>query len=35
MKLPVRDYLVSVLPGIANRSIRSIAELTPAAWARG
>jgi hypothetical protein len=35
MKLPVRDYLASVLPGFANRSIRSIAELTPTAWARG
>jgi transposase len=34
MKLPVRDYLASVLPGLANRSIRSIPELTPAAWAR-
>lgn len=34
MKLPVRDYLAAVLPGLANRSIRSLAELTPAAWAR-
>jgi len=34
MKLPVRDYLATVLPGLANRSIRSIAELTPAAWAK-
>jgi transposase len=34
MKLPVRDYLAAVLPGLANRSIHSIAELTPAAWAR-
>jgi hypothetical protein len=34
MKVPVRDYLASVLPGLANRSIRSIPELTPAAWAR-
>jgi len=34
MKLPIRDYLTAVLPGLANRSIRSIAELTPAAWAR-
>jgi hypothetical protein len=29
LKLPVRDYLASVLPGLANRSIRSIPELTP------
>ena len=34
MKLPVRDYLASVLPGLANRSIHSIPALTPAAWAR-
>ena len=34
MKVPVREYLASILPGLANRSIRSIPELTPAAWAR-
>ena len=34
MKLVARDYLASVLPGLASRSIRSIPELTPAAWAR-
>jgi transposase len=34
MKLPVRDYLAAVLPGLANRSIRSLPALTPAAWAR-
>jgi transposase len=34
MKLPVREYLASILPGLANRSIRSVPELTPAAWAR-
>jgi transposase len=34
MNLPVRDYLASVLPGLANRSIRSLPALTPAAWAR-
>ncbi len=34
IKLPVRDYLASVLPGLANCSIRSIPKLTPAAWAR-
>jgi uncharacterized protein (TIGR03435 family) len=33
MKLPVRQYLGSVLPGLANRSIRHVAALTPAAWA--
>ena len=34
MKVPVREYLASILPGLANRSIRGIPELTPAAWAR-
>jgi transposase len=33
LKLPVRDYLGSVLPGLANFPIRRIAELTPSAWA--
>jgi transposase len=30
--LPVRQYLADVLPGLANRSIRSLANLTPAAY---
>lgn len=30
--LPVRHYLADVLPGLANRSIRSLANLTPAAY---
>jgi len=30
--IPVRDYLGSVLPGLANFSINRIAELTPTAW---
>ena len=33
MKLPVRDYLAAVLPGLADTSIRKLPELTPAAWA--
>ncbi len=33
MNLPVREYLGSVLPGLANRSIHRVGELTPAAWA--
>ena len=33
MKLPVREYLGAVLPGLSSRSIRSVSELTPAAWA--
>ena len=34
LKLPVRDYLAAVLPGLASVPIRRLAELTPAAWAR-
>ena len=33
MKVPVRDYLGDILPGLANTSIQRIAELTPTAWA--
>ena len=33
MKLPVREYLGAVLPGLSSRSIRHVSELTPAAWA--
>ena len=33
LKIPVRDYLANVLPGLANTSIQRIAALTPAAWA--
>jgi hypothetical protein len=32
LKMPVRDYLGSVLPGLSNFPINRIAELTPAAW---
>jgi transposase len=31
--IPVRNYLGSVLPGLASFPINRIAELTPAAWA--
>jgi hypothetical protein len=31
--LPVRDYLASVLPGLANFPVQRVAELTPQAWA--
>jgi hypothetical protein len=31
--LPVREYLAAVLPGLANRSIQSVDQLTPAAYA--
>ena len=32
-KIPLRDYLGSVLPGLGDFPINRIAELTPAAWA--
>lgn len=32
LEIPVREYLVAVLPGLANLSIQKIPELTPAAW---
>jgi hypothetical protein len=31
--VPIRQYLLDVLPGLADRSIQSLAELTPAAYA--
>jgi hypothetical protein len=31
--VPVRQYLADVLPGLPDRSIQSLAELTPAAYA--
>jgi len=33
LKILVRDYLGSVLPGLGDFPISRIAELTPAAWA--
>jgi transposase len=33
MKIPVRDYLAAVLPGLNKLSIQRVAELTPKAWA--
>jgi transposase len=33
LKIPVRDYLGSVLPGLNDFAINRIGELTPAAWA--
>jgi transposase len=32
LKIPIRDYLCSTLPGLANFPINRIAELTPSAW---
>jgi transposase len=33
LKIPTREYLAAVLPGLADVSIQQLAELTPAAWA--
>jgi hypothetical protein len=33
LKIPVREDLAAVLPGIADVNIQRLAELTPAAWA--
>jgi hypothetical protein len=31
--VPIRKYLADVLPGLADRSIQSLAKLTPTAYA--
>ena len=31
--VPVKDYLLSVLPGIEHRKLHEVATLTPARWA--
>ena len=33
LKIPIRDYLTAVLPGLADRSLQHVKQLTPAAWA--
>jgi len=33
LDVPIRKYLAEVLPGLADRSIQSLAELTPTAYA--
>ncbi len=33
LKIPVREYLNEILPGLANSSIQEVADLSPAAWA--
>jgi transposase len=32
LKIPIRDYLCSILPGLANFPINRIAKRTPTAW---
>ena len=34
LKLPVRDYLATVLPRLADLPIHRLPELTPTTWAR-
>jgi transposase len=33
LKIPIRDYLAGILPGLADRPFQHIEHLTPAAWA--
>jgi transposase len=33
LRIPVRDYLADVLPGLANAKMKRVAQLTPRAWA--
>src|SRR5450631_2315701 len=32
LKLPLRDYLAAVLPGLADLPVQQVRRLTPAAW---
>jgi len=32
LRIPVRDYLNEILPGLADKPIQQVADLTPAAW---
>jgi hypothetical protein len=33
LEIPIREYLATVLPGLADASVRRLPDLTPAAWA--
>jgi transposase len=33
IKLPVREYLAAILPGLANMQLQRLSDLTPTAWA--
>jgi transposase len=33
LKIPVREYLTAIMPGLANRPIQQVSQLTPVAWA--
>jgi len=32
LRIPVRDYLNQILPGLADKPVQQVADLTPAAW---
>ena len=32
LEIPVREYLVDVLPGTTDRKVAKVAALTPMAW---
>jgi len=32
LSLPVVDYLMEILPGLANRPLSQVPQLTPARW---
>lgn len=33
LKIPVREYLAAILPGLANHPVQQVSQLTPAVWA--
>jgi transposase len=33
LELPLREYLASILPGLANLPVQQVSQLTPVAWA--
>ena len=33
LKIPIRDYLAGILPGLADRPLQHMKQITPAAWA--
>jgi hypothetical protein len=32
LRIPVRDYLNEILPGLADKPVQQVADLSPAAW---
>jgi hypothetical protein len=32
LMIPVRDYLNEILPGLADKPVQQVADLTPAVW---